>query len=71
MFLGFFPVHFPSSSNVLGAGDTVSGEVGGLFFLINYFHIQNSVDYYASYLSLALSVTILFAVLFLPYVYLL
>ena len=70
MFLSFFPVHFPSSSNVFGAGDTVSGAQGGLFFLVNYFRVQNSLDYYASYWSLALSVAVLFAVLFLPYVYL-
>src|SRR3990172_912544 len=51
----------------MGAGDTVSGKAGGMFFLVNYLKIQSSVDSYANYAGLALNVGLLFGVLFLPY----
>jgi len=70
MGLRFFPVRYVTETNVIGAGDTVSGKVGGLFFLVDYLRIQSSVDSYASYSNLALSVGLLFAVLFLPYLFL-
>ncbi len=71
MGLRFFPVSYAAETNVVNAvGDAVPARVGGLSFLVNYLHIQNSVDSYASYFNLALSVGLLFAVLFLPYIFL-
>lgn len=67
MGLRFFPVRYLTETNVVSAGDGVSGGVGGLFFLVDYLKVQNSVDSYANYGMLALSVSLLFAVLFLPY----
>jgi hypothetical protein len=71
MGLRFFPVSYASETNVIDAvGDAVPANVGGLPFLVNYLNIQNSIDSYASYFNLALSVGLLFAVLFLPYIFL-
>ena len=70
MGLRFFPVRYVTETNIISAGDTVSGKVGGLFFLVDYLRVQSSVDSYASYSNLALSVGLLFAVLFLPYLFL-
>ena len=70
MYLRFNPIRYVVPSNVIGVGDTVSGKAGGLFFLVDYLQVQNSVDSYSSYASLALSVGLLFAVLFLPYLFL-
>lgn len=69
VYLRINPIRFVSQSNVISAGDTVSGS-SGLFFLTNYLQVQNSVDYYSSYWSLVISVGLLFATLFLPYIYL-
>ena len=70
MGLRFFPVSYAVETNVIDAvGDVMSANVGGLPFLVNYLHIQNSIDSYASYFNLALSVGLLFAVLFLPYLF--
>lgn len=68
--LRFFPVYFATETNVIGVNDVITARVGGLFFLVDYLRIQSSVDTYASYLNLALSVGLLFAVLFLPYLFL-
>jgi len=70
MGLRFFPVRYAAETNVISAGDAVDAKVGGLSFLVDYLHIQSSVDSYASYSNLALSVGLLFAVLFLPYIFL-
>jgi hypothetical protein len=71
IYLRFFPVYYASETNVIEAvGDSVPATVGGLPFLVNYLHIQGSIDSYASYFNLALSVCLLFAVLFLPYIFL-
>jgi hypothetical protein len=58
---------YSATSNVMVACDTVSGKASGLFFLVNYLTVQNSVDSYATYWNLAFSVVVLFAALFLPY----
>jgi hypothetical protein len=68
MILRFFPISIATETNVISAGDAVRAEVGGVSFLIDYLHIHSSVDSYASYLNLALSVGLLFIVLFLPYI---
>jgi hypothetical protein len=70
MYLRFNPIRYTVTSNVIGVGDTVSGKAGGVFFLVDYLHVQNSVDSYSSYFSLAGSVLVLFAFLFLPYLFL-
>ena len=71
IYLMFAPIHYAVQTNVIGsAADVVSAQQGPLFFIVNYLHIQNSLDYYASYSSLVLSVGVLFAVLYLPYLFL-
>jgi hypothetical protein len=67
MFLRFNPIPYASQSNIIQAGDTISGKAG-LFFLTNYLQVQDSVDSYGNYWILALNVGLLFAVLFLPYI---
>jgi hypothetical protein len=67
MGLRFFPVSYAAETNVIRADDGVRAEVGGFPFLVDYLHIQSTVDSYASYFNLALSVGLLFVVLFLPY----
>jgi hypothetical protein len=70
LYLKFNPIHYAISSNIIRAGDTVAANAGGVFFLVDYLHVQSSIDFYPNYGSLALSVGVLFAVLFIPYVYL-
>jgi hypothetical protein len=70
MGLRFFPVSYATETNVINAGDAVRAKVGGLPFLVDYLHVQSSVDSYSSYWNLALSVCLLFSVLFLPYIFL-
>jgi hypothetical protein len=65
-----FPVGYALETNVISAGDAVSAKPLGLFFMVDYLHVQSSVDYYASYWTLALNVGLLFAVLYLPYLFL-
>jgi hypothetical protein len=68
--LRFLPIRYSAQTNVISAGDAVSGKANGLFFLVDYLRVQNSVDSYATYWNLAFSVAVLFAVLFLPYLFL-
>jgi hypothetical protein len=68
MYLRFNPILYTVQSNFIVAGDTVSAKAGGLFFLVDYLNVQNSVDSYASYWNLAVSIGVLFTVLFVPYI---
>ncbi len=68
-YLRLFPVGYSVETNVLSAGDVVAGGVGRLFFLTNYLRVVTSVDVYASYFDLVLSVVVLFCLLYLPYVF--
>ena len=68
MVFRFFPLSYATETNLLSAGDVVSAKVGGLPFLVDYLHIQSTIDSYANYSNLVLSVGLLFAVLFLPYI---
>jgi hypothetical protein len=69
--LRLFPVSYATETNIINAtGDALPAKVGGLPFLVDYLRIQSTVDSYASYFNLALSVVLLFAVLFLPYIFL-
>jgi hypothetical protein len=70
MYLQFFPVHYLLSSNVIGVHDFVAAQQGRLFFLVDYLRVQTPVDSYASYWNLVLSVGVLFALLYLPYLFL-
>ena len=70
IFLRFFPVRYMVETNVLRAGDADYASVGGFFFLTNYLSVKTSVDCYASYFDLALSVVLLFCLLYLPYLFL-
>ncbi len=71
VFLRMFPVgDATATSNVFGSGDASSGGLGRLFFLVNYFDVRSSVDYYSSYGYLALNVIVLFAVLYGSYLFL-
>lgn len=67
--LRIFPMQFTTVTNVINVGDTVSGKAGGMFFLVNYLSIQESVDSYGIYSNLALSVFVLFALLYLPFIF--
>jgi hypothetical protein len=70
IWLRIFPVYHAPGTNVISAGDAVSAQQGSLFFMVDYLRIQTSIDHYASYWSLASSVGLLFAVLYLPYLFL-
>jgi hypothetical protein len=71
VFLRMFPVGYATAtSSVFGSGDASSGVLGRLFFLVNYFDVRSSVDYYSSYGYLALNVIVLFAVLYGSYLFL-
>jgi hypothetical protein len=71
MGLRVFPMSYAYETNVIrAANDGVQARVGGLSFIVDYLRIQSTVDSYGSYLSLALSVGLLFVVLFLPYFFL-
>jgi hypothetical protein len=63
------PIRYGVPSNIIMAGDAISGKAG-VFFLTNYLQVQNSTDYYSSYWMLVLNVALLFTVLFVPYIYL-
>ena len=66
--LRFFPIHYVVETNVINAGDIVQARAGGVFFLTNYLGVNDGVEFYPSYLDLALHVSVLFAVLYLSYV---
>jgi hypothetical protein len=70
MYLQLFPVHYLLSSNVFSVSDFVTAQQGRFFFLVDYLRVQTPVDSYASYWTLALSVGVLFALLYLPYLFL-
>jgi hypothetical protein len=68
MFLRFFPVQFPSAaSNLLSTGEA---SVGRFRFMVNYFVVNDAAYSYPSYWSLVYQVALLFAFLYLPYLFL-
>jgi len=67
VFLRVFPSGAVSASRMIDAGDSVSGSVGGLFFLVDYLKVRSAVDSYATYGNLVFSVLVLFGVLYLSY----
>lgn len=70
VWLRFFPVRYSVETNVINAGDVVYASVGRFFFLTNYLSVKTSVDFYASYADLLLSVVALFLLLYLPCIFL-
>jgi hypothetical protein len=68
MILQFYPGRYVAETNIIKAGDALAAEVGGFSFMVDYLNIQSSVDSYASYSNLALNVSLLFVVLFVPYI---
>jgi len=67
IFLRLHPTESPTVTNVIGAGDTVTGSFR---FFANYLSIRDSYFYYPTYLWLLVDVLVLFALLYLPYFYL-
>jgi hypothetical protein len=67
LFLRVLPLGAAGTSRLIDAGDSVSGRVGGLFFLVDYLQVRSAVDSYATYGSLVFSVLVLFGVLYLSY----
>jgi len=61
------PIRYGAESNIIEVGDIVWGRVQNTFFLVNYLQVNSPVDGYASYSSLAVSVLVLFALLYLSY----
>ena len=70
IYLRMAPLNFASITNIINTGDLVSANPNCFFFLVNYLQVKTSVDFYGSYSSLAVSVGLLFVVLFAPYLYL-
>jgi hypothetical protein len=68
--LRVFPIRYNIESNIISAGDVVRGNVGGLFFFVNYLGVKTSVDFYGSYFDLVLNVLVLFGLLYLSYLFL-
>jgi hypothetical protein len=70
IWLRIFPVYHALGTSVISVGDAVSAQQGSLFFMVDYLRVKSPTDNYASYWTLALSVGLLFAVLYLPYLFL-
>jgi hypothetical protein len=73
IYLRIFPVsyvHPPTvGPNLVWANDTTSQTYGALFFFVNYLGMNTGSDFYPNYLFLVVSVLALFALLYLPYFY--
>ena len=67
LFLRIFPISYAAETNVLSTGEL---EVGRFFFFANYFSVEDTVFHYPSYWSLVFDVVVLFALLYLPYLFL-
>jgi len=66
--LRFFPAKFDAPvSNVLSTGE---GSIGRFMFMVNYLAVNDAVYSYPSYWSLFYEVALLFAFLYLPYLFL-
>ena len=83
IFFRVFPTGYSVVTNILGSGDAVNAGLGKLasgnvvnaglresFFLVNYFGVKSSLDYYPSYGYLALNVVVLFVLLYVSYLFL-
>ena len=74
IYLRMFPVPFERllavGPNLVWVKDTALQSYGKLFFFVNYLGMNTGLDIYPNYLFLALNVSALFALLYLPYFYL-
>jgi len=70
IYLRIFPVPYAVETNILRAGDAINPRPFGLFFLADYLRVRSTVDFYAGYWDLVLSVVVLFGLLYLPYLFL-
>ena len=74
IYLRMFPVSYaypPAvGPNLVWVNDTTPQTYGPLFFFVNYLGMNTGLDIYPNYLFLVLSVLALFALLYLPYFYL-
>jgi hypothetical protein len=83
IFFRVFPAGYSVVTNILGSGDAVNAGLGKLasgnvvnaglresFFLVDYFGVKSSLDYYPSYGYLALNVVVLFVLLYVSYLFL-
>jgi hypothetical protein len=70
IYLRVFPIPYAVNTNVINAGDVISARPFGLPFLVDYLSVRSSVDFYNSYWNLASSVLVLFALLYLSYLFL-
>ena len=72
--LRMFPVPYESlpavGPNLVWVKDTVRQSYSNLLFFVNYLGMNTGLDIYPNYLFLVLNVLALFALLYLPYVYL-
>jgi len=65
VYLVVFPASYVVESNVISMYQTVGRYRGPFFFLTNYLAVHDAVQYYPTYLDLALHVFLLFALLYL------
>lgn len=74
IYLRIFPISYaypPAvGPNLVWVNDTTPQTYGALFFFVNYVGMNTGLDIYPNYLFLVLSVLALFALLYLPYFYL-
>jgi hypothetical protein len=68
IFLRMFFAGYSVVTNIPGSGDFINAGLGE--FLVNYFGVKSSLDYYPSYGYLALNVVVLFVLLYLSYLFL-
>lgn len=72
--LRMFPISYEHSQvvgpNIIWINDVRHQTYGALFFFVNYLGMNTGLDVYPNYLFLVLSVLTLFALLYLPYFYL-
>jgi hypothetical protein len=66
VFLRFYPVEYAVQSNVLSTGE---GSSGRFVFFANYFATNDQVFHYSTYVDLLVDVSLLFAILYLSYLF--
>jgi len=69
IYLRINPIQYFVKTNII-FGDIVRVNPGGLFFLVNYLNVKDSVQYYPTYGNLVVGVGALFCLLYLPYLFL-
>jgi hypothetical protein len=67
MFLRFFPIRYGTATTAFSTGEAYVGRSG---FFANYLAVNDGVFYYPTYTDLLIDVTLLFALLYLSYLFL-